>query len=152
MRSFPTMSVAAAALWLAGCAGTPTAPKSEHARVRHHGVHSVWRTATIGRSATSAHRTAPQDGPTVMASFYRPTETATGERLAANDLTAAHRTLPFGTRVRVTNLTNHRSVTVRINDRGPFVTNRSLDLSYTAAAAIGMTSAGVAHVRMEVLR
>jgi rare lipoprotein A len=150
------------ALWLAGCAGTPTGPKSEHAQLRHHGVHSVWRTATVGRSATStrksvhheksAHDRSPESGSTVMASYYHPTETANGERIEPEGLTAAHRTLPFGTRVRVTNLNNHRSVTVRINDRGPFVSNRSIDLSDSAATAIGMTSSGVAHVRMEVLQ
>ena len=65
-------------------------------------------------------------------------------------MTAAHRTLPFGTRVRVTNTHNGRSVIVRINDRGPFVKGRSIDLSSGAARAIGMGTA--ANVRMEVIR
>ncbi|HLN11232.1 MAG TPA: septal ring lytic transglycosylase RlpA family protein, partial [Xanthobacteraceae bacterium] len=67
-------------------------------------------------------------------------------------LTAAHRTLPFGTRVRVTNMANGRSVIVRINDRGPFIRSRSIDLSHGAAQAVGMTEAGVTQVRMEVIK
>ena len=67
-------------------------------------------------------------------------------------MTAAHKTLPMGTRVRVTNTANGRSVVVRINDRGPFTRGRSIDLSRSAAQAVGMTEAGVAKVRMEVLQ
>jgi rare lipoprotein A len=70
----------------------------------------------------------------------------------AAGLTAAHRTLPFGTRVRVTNTTNGRSVVVRISDRGPFIRGRSIDLSHSAAAAVGMTEVGLAKVRMEVIQ
>ena len=66
-------------------------------------------------------------------------------------MTAAHRSLPFGTRVRVTNLSNGSSVIVRINDRGPFIRGRSIDLSAGAARAIGMTGYGVARVRMHVI-
>jgi peptidoglycan lytic transglycosylase len=76
--------------------------------------------------------------------------TASGERFNPGAMTAAHRTLPFGTRVRVTNPHTGRSVIVRINDRGPFVKGRSIDLSSGAARAIGMGSTG--NVRMEVLR
>jgi len=68
-----------------------------------------------------------------------------------NDLTAAHNTLPLGTFVAVTNLNNSRSVVVRINDRGPFVKNRVIDLSYAAARAIDMIGTGTAPVRIEVL-
>ncbi len=77
--------------------------------------------------------------------------TANGERFDMNQLTAAHRSLPFGTRVRVTNERNGRSVVVRINDRGPFIGNRIIDLSRGAAAAVGMVSTGVAPVRVDVL-
>lgn len=77
--------------------------------------------------------------------------TANGERFDMNEMTAAHRSLPFGTRVRVTNERNGRSVVVRINDRGPFVGNRIIDLSRGAAAAVGMVNTGVAPVRVEVL-
>jgi rare lipoprotein A len=67
------------------------------------------------------------------------------------DMTAAHKTLPFGTRVMVTNLDNGHSVVVRINDRGPFVGERIIDLSYAAASLIDMVGQGVAPVRLEVL-
>ena len=75
--------------------------------------------------------------------------TASGERFNPNAMTAAHRTLRFGTRVRVTNFRNGRSVIVRINDRGPFVKGRAIDLSRGAARAIGMGSS--AHVRIQVI-
>jgi rare lipoprotein A len=75
--------------------------------------------------------------------------TASGERFNPNAMTAAHRTLRFGTRVRVTNSRNGRSVIVRINDRGPFVKGRAIDLSRGAARAIGMGSS--AHVRIQVI-
>jgi peptidoglycan lytic transglycosylase len=77
--------------------------------------------------------------------------TASGERFDPAALTAAHRELPFGTRLRVTNLDNGRSVTVRINDRGPFAQGRILDLSFAAARELGMLRSGVARVRIEVL-
>jgi peptidoglycan lytic transglycosylase len=76
--------------------------------------------------------------------------TASGERFNPSAMTAAHRTLPFGTRVRVTNSRNGRSVIVRINDRGPFVKGRAIDLSHGAARAIGM--GGSAHVHIQVIR
>lgn len=92
---------------------------------------------------------------TGVASWYGPgfhgNRTANGERFDQYAMTAAHRTLPFGTRVRVTNLSNGRSVVVRINDRGPFSPGRSLDLSKGAASAIGMIGAGVGTVRMDIL-
>jgi rare lipoprotein A len=74
--------------------------------------------------------------------------TANGERMDPNELTAAHRSLPFGTRVLVENLANGRSVVVRINDRGPFIGGRIIDLSKAAAASIGMIEAGTAKVRV----
>jgi rare lipoprotein A len=77
--------------------------------------------------------------------------TANGERYNSGGLTAAHRTLPFGTRVRVTSPRTGRSVVVRINDRGPFIGGRIIDLSVGAARAIGLTSSGVGTVRMDVL-
>ncbi|HOV62517.1 MAG TPA: septal ring lytic transglycosylase RlpA family protein [Spirochaetia bacterium] len=76
-------------------------------------------------------------------------KTANGEIFDSNEFTAAHRTLPFGTLVKVTNLANGLSVIVRINDRGPFVEGRIIDLSRAAAAKIGMAGSGVAHVRIE---
>jgi rare lipoprotein A len=90
-----------------------------------------------------------------MASWYghpfdgRPT--SSGEIYNMHDLTAAHRTLPFGTQVRVRDLDNQQEVVVRVNDRGPFVSGRILDLSYAAAKEMGMIGAGTAHVRLEIL-
>lgn len=90
-----------------------------------------------------------------VASWYGPgfngRRSASGEIFNQNALTAAHRTLPFGTLVRVTNMNNGTSVTVRINDRGPFGGGRVIDLSAAAARAIGMIQSGVAPVRVEVL-
>jgi len=77
--------------------------------------------------------------------------TASGERFDMYEYTAAHRTLPFGTYVRVTNLRNGRHAVVRINDRGPFVRGRKIDLSYVAAKDIGMLETGLEEVRIEVL-
>jgi rare lipoprotein A (peptidoglycan hydrolase) len=77
--------------------------------------------------------------------------TASGEIFNAYGLSAAHRTLPLGTRIRVTNTANNRSVVVRVNDRGPFHGNRVLDLSQGAAARLGMISSGTARVRIQVL-
>jgi rare lipoprotein A len=78
-------------------------------------------------------------------------KTASGEIYDMNALTAAHRTLPLGTRVRVTNTDNGRSVVVRINDRGPFVDGRVIDLSRAAARELGATGHGLVPVRIEVL-
>jgi rare lipoprotein A len=92
---------------------------------------------------------------TGIASWYGPgfhgRRTSSGEIYNQFDLTAAHQTLPHGTRVRVTNLTNGRTVQVRINDRGPFVDDRIIDLSYAAARQIDMIGPGTAPVRMEVV-
>lgn len=76
---------------------------------------------------------------------------ANGEIYDMNEPTAAHRTLPFGSRVRVTNLKTGESTIVRINDRGPFVENRIIDLSVAAAKAVGVWRPGTAHVRLDVL-
>ena len=90
------------------------------------------------------------------ASWYGPgfygNRTASGEVLRRGTLTAAHRSLPFGTRVRVTNLWNGRSAVVRINDRGPFHGNRVIDLAHGAASELGVISSGLAQVKLEVLR
>ncbi|MDJ0649650.1 MAG: septal ring lytic transglycosylase RlpA family protein [Xenococcaceae cyanobacterium MO_188.B19] len=89
------------------------------------------------------------------ASWYGPgfhgRRTANGEIYNSNALTAAHRTLAFGTRVRVTNINNGRSVIVRINDRGPFIKGRIIDVSAGAARRLNMISSGVAPVRVEIL-
>jgi len=105
-------------------------------------------------SAASSHALAvaatgqPEHG---IASVYSDRRTASGERFSARALTAAHRTLPFGARVRVTSVRTGRSAIVRINDRGPFIRGRIIDLSPAAAAHIGLTKKmGV--TKVEVIR
>ena len=105
---------------------------------------------TGGATAARAHAPASGHAPSVAA--VDGASTGVASYYDAAGLTAAHRTLPFGTRVRVTNTTNGRSVVVRINDRGPFIRGRSIDLSHSAAAAVGMTEVGLAKVRMEVIQ
>lgn len=90
-----------------------------------------------------------------MASWYgkqfQGRKTASGEQFDMNQLTAAHRKLPFGTVVRVTSLSTNKSVVVRINDRGPFAHNRIIDLSYEAARRIGMIERGHDKVVLEIV-
>jgi rare lipoprotein A len=98
--------------------------------------------------ATHEHPKETQGASFGLASSYgEGSQTASGERFNASELTAAHRTLPFGTRVRVTNHSNGRSVVVTINDRGPFVSGRIIDVTPAAAKAIGMS--GLAPVTVE---
>ena len=115
--------------------------------------------AVVATAGCAAHRSAPDlSSPassagvidTGLASWYgerfQGRRTASGERFDLHQFTAAHRTLPFGTRVRVHNLDNGREVVVRINDRGPFKGGRVIDLSRAAAAAIGIVQSGTARV------
>ncbi len=91
-------------------------------------------------------------GETGVASYYwEPQALASGGRFNPDAHTAAHKTLPFGTRVRVTHLGNGNSVDVVINDRGPYIAGRIIDLSRRAAQDIGMTGSGVARVRVSIL-
>ena len=115
-------------------------------------------TVALALSAAACARLsyAPRSGVEVgVASWYgqefngRPTSSR--EVFDMNDMTAAHRTLPFGTHVMVTDLANDRSVVVRINDRGPFVRGRIIDLSYAAARVLGIVGPGTARVRLEIL-
>jgi rare lipoprotein A len=104
------------------------------------------------RHFTPQARTSGTKGAYALASFYgEDTETASGERFNPNELTAAHPTLPFGTRLRVTNIANGHSVVVRVNDRGPFVRGRSVDVSSAAAERIGMVERGVVKVKLDVV-
>jgi rare lipoprotein A len=128
--------------WVA-CGGFAQAHTYSH---RHHRSHAAHAGNSI-KSETSGHF--------LRASWYGGGEklsarTANGERFVAGGLTAAHRSLPFGTRIRVTNVQTGRSAVVRVNDRGPAAsTGRSLDLARGAARAIGLQSVG--RVRMVVL-
>ena len=101
-------------------------------------------------SRTAAEPPATSQG---LASFYTEgTRTANGERFDTHALTAAHPTLPFGTHLRVTNVATGRSVTVRVNDRGPYVPGRIVDVSYSAAESLGMVGRGVAKVKLDIVR
>lgn len=95
------------------------------------------REAQVGKASFYAHK-------------FHGRRTASGEKYDETELTAAHRTLPFGTRVRVTNLENGRKVTLRVNDRGPHVKNRVIDVSYAAAKKLRFVRDGVTRVRVEV--
>jgi rare lipoprotein A len=94
-----------------------------------------------------------QTGAQGLASYYTEgTKTASGETFNSAELTAAHPNLPFGTKLRVTNTTTGKSVVVRVNDRGPFVKGRVVDVSYSAAQALGMVNSGTANVKLDVVQ
>ena len=153
-RSHTALGLLAATL-LAGGSITEASAKSRHHHRHHH--HHVAK-ATAGASGSSwrdANAAIPSGGGRSfagVASFYgneSGSKTASGQRFDQSAMTAAHRSLPFGTKLRVTH--NGRSVVVTINDRGPFIKGRVLDLSTGAARAVGLTSAGVGHVTAEVI-
>jgi rare lipoprotein A len=115
--------------------------------------------AAFSGCATAPYNRPMEPGKTALtgvASFYghgfQGKKTASGERFSKRDFTAAHRTLPFGTRVKVTNLDNGKSVIVRINDRGPYKKKRIIDLSLGAAKKIGMLQNGTARVQLKILK
>jgi rare lipoprotein A len=107
-------------------------------------------------SETAASRSNAHDSKTSsqgLASFYREgAQTASGEKFDARELTAAHPTLPFGTKLRVTDVKSGRTVTVRVNDRGPYVAGRVVDVSYSAAEELGIVGKGVANVKLDVVQ
>jgi rare lipoprotein A len=126
---------------------------AHHTRAsRRTALHQAPRRAAPGASRRLS-KLAPHDsGQQGFASFYsNPQRLASGGWFNPNALTAAHRTLPFGTRVRVTHRGSGRSVDVTINDRGPYIAGRIIDLSRAAAGAIGLTAQGIARVSVEVL-
>jgi rare lipoprotein A len=116
--------------------------------------------ATIGRVVVRSHPPFESDRHAAatkitsygLASFYSEgTRTASGEQFNPNALTAAHPNLPFGTKLRVTDVATGRSVVVRVNDRGPFVPGRVVDVSYSAAASLGIIGRGTAKVKLDVV-
>jgi peptidoglycan lytic transglycosylase len=139
---------AAAAATLAACAQPSVMPEQSAS------VSGSRHVAGKKASTQTASKHAPEtkDSSYGLASFYSyDPKTASGEKFDKNELTAAHRTLPFGTRVRVTNVATGQSVTVRVNDRGPFVGGRVVDVSHGAADKLGITGQGVAKVKLEVV-
>jgi rare lipoprotein A len=131
---------------------------------RHHAVkqsqmarlvtnQQIARRIKLDRLASKAKSSKRQIAMIGLASFYSGVhETASGERFNGHGLNAAHPSLPFGTRLRVTNVRNGRSVTVRVNDRGPFVRGRIIDVTSAAAEALGMVDAGVVKVTLDFVR
>ena len=150
----PLFFIALLAASLAACAQSPVV-NNKTASLAAKPLLGPNNTASIGRaSLTTNNRSGGVPGAMYgVASFYTEgSQTANGEKFDGHKMTAAHPTLPFGTRVRITNVTNGRSVTVRINDRGPFVAGRVVDVSYSAAESLGMTERGTAKVKLEVVQ
>lgn len=105
-----------------------------------------------GETVLPPRRASSRSGADGIASYYGSgARTASGEKFNTRAYTAAHRTLPFGTKVRVTNVNNGQSVTVRINDRGPFIKGRVIDVSPAAAEELGMVGRGIAKVKLDVV-
>ncbi len=159
------LAVAAAAGSLAACAQSSVV--SQRSEVRPSRVASLdhdrtmspmirKRVAAVRRHARVASRKDAGDTKPAsqgVASFYTEgTKTASGERFNTMEMTAAHPTLPFGTKLRVTDVASGKSVTVRVNDRGPYVQGRVVDVSYSAANALGMVGRGVANVKLDVVQ
>jgi rare lipoprotein A len=159
-------AVALAAASLAACAQSSVVAKksellvgSQQASLEHNRTTSfvtnrrvavVKKHTPFASDKTAAETQVASHG---LASFYTEgTQTASGERFDTHELTAAHPTLPFGTRLRVTNVATGRSVTVRVNDRGPFVPGRVVDVSYAAAETLGMVGGGIAKVKLDVVQ
>ena len=107
---------------------------------------------TQERKKTALYDPKPVHVQTGIASWYRDHRTASGERFNVHAMAAAHRTLPFGSKVRVIDLKTGHSVIVRINDRGPYIQGRIIDLTVGAARELGTYHRGIARVRIEVLR
>ncbi len=143
--------MAAYLLIAASCTGATTeATQSAPVRAADHLLSAPSTTVSV-----EAPREAPSYRETGTASWYggelQGRKTASGEIFDMYGMTAAHRTLPFGTVLRVTNLENSRSITVKVNDRGPFVRDRAIDVSYGAARELGFVSQGTATVRFEAV-
>lgn len=156
-RPRTAIAFVAATLLVGGTATEASAKSRHHHRASHHHRHHAqddsnptfgWRNANASMTPSSGTGRSFSG----MASFYgneSGSRTASGQRFNQNAMTAAHRSLPFGTKLRVTH--GGQSVIVTINDRGPFVRGRVLDLSTGAARAIGLTGAGVGRVTAEVV-
>lgn len=159
----PVIVLAAASL--AACAESNAVRHSEfaspsrHASLNHDRTASYFtnrHVATVRKHTPFARHnnaTPTQVASQGVASFYtEEQQTASGEKFDTHALTAAHPTLPFGTRLRVTNVATGRSVTVRVNDRGPYVPGRVVDVSHSAASALGMVESGIAKVKLDVVQ
>lgn len=163
-----TLAPASAAYWKCmggglACSSSKSAKTGSTRNYRSNGRVSTKQSGRRSASKRSTRRSSkPRRSGTRVASkgsagsgiasyYWQPQRTASGGRFNPKAMTAAHRSLPFGTKVKVTNKRNGRSVVVTINDRGPFIRGRVIDLSKGAAQVIGMTGAGLAPVSLEVL-
>ncbi|MGA8323060.1 MAG: septal ring lytic transglycosylase RlpA family protein [Xanthobacteraceae bacterium] len=147
------VAIAVMSVALAACTQAPVVSRSGFVGATRQASLQTNRHATEGYSATEKHITVPTGAAVGLASFYdEGSETASGEKFDPHELTAAHPTLPFGTRLRVTNVTNGRSVVVRVNDRGPFVSGRVVDVSRSAAQSLDMIGRGIAKVKIDVVQ
>jgi rare lipoprotein A len=158
------LAVGLAGALLAACAQSSVVSRnsgfyapSRQASLRHDRTPSFVaqpRVASVRRHTPFApHKDTAATKMAGVASFYTEGErTASGEKFDTHELTAAHPTLPFGTKLRVTNVATGRSVTVRVNDRGPYVPGRVVDVSYSAAQSLGMVGKGVANVKLDVVQ
>jgi peptidoglycan lytic transglycosylase len=164
-NTFQLLVVALGAASLAACAQSTMVRNSEFVSPGRQASLQHNRTASFvtNKRLASAKKHTPfarlnnatptQIAPQGVASFYTEGRlTASGEKFDTRDLTAAHPTLPFGTRLRVTNVATGRSVTVRVNDRGPYVPGRVVDVSHSAADALGMVGSGIAKVKLDVVQ
>jgi rare lipoprotein A len=146
-----------AAASLAACAQSSVvsrrsefSPSRQAALERHEYRRAVPRVMVAKKHDHFLPQTGTSQG---LASYYTEgTKTANGETFNTAALTAAHPTLPFGTKLRVTNTNTGKSVVVRVNDRGPFVRGRVVDVSYSAAQALGMVNSGTANVKLDVVQ
>jgi len=152
-RSRTAFALIAATLLVGGSISEASAKSRHHRHHHHHHAHKAqapgtsWLDSNASIGSQSSGR-----GFSGRASYYgneSGSRTASGQRFNQNAMTAAHRSLPFGTKLRVTH--RGQSVIVTVNDRGPFIKGRVLDLSTGAARAIGLTGAGVGHITAEVV-
>ncbi|TLU53764.1 MAG: septal ring lytic transglycosylase RlpA family protein [Chlorobium sp.] len=114
--------------------------------------YSTAEAANTGAHSTKKQVAATEGNASFYAGEFHGRKTANGETFNANQLTAAHPSLPFGTWVKVTNLSNGKDVVVRINDRGPFIKGRIIDLSGSAAKRIGIMQTGIVQVKLEAIK
>jgi rare lipoprotein A len=128
----------------------PSPPKRTASSAVHKRVAAIKKRKPI-RLASRQPTPETPDGHGVASFYSTGVQTANGEKFDPNELTAAHRTLPFGTRLRVTDVATGQSVTVRINDRGPYISGRTVDLSQGAAETLGIVNRGVAKVKVDVV-
>jgi rare lipoprotein A len=155
-RNIPQLlAIMIAAATLAACARTSVVSERSDWRsaprqtLAHHQVRPV---SVVRRHDAPVHTNVASGGGGLASFYTEGAKTANGETFNTHELTAAHPSLPFGTRLRVTNVSTGQSVTVRVNDRGPYVPGRVVDVSYAAADQLGMVKGGVAKVKLDVVQ